>query len=345
MSTKFRMPAEWELHESTWLAWPHEPSDWPGRFEVIPAVYVELLKAITASEKVNLVLKNESMAAEAKSLLDRAEVDNYKIHLIDNDRCWMRDSAPTCVYTVDRKPHWISWKFNAWSRYDNFGKDQYVAAEVAKISGLAETKAVDSKTGNPVVLEGGAIDSDGEGTLLVTEECLMSSEQQRNSGFEKQDYERVFAEYLGTKTCIWLGQGIPGDDTHGHIDGVCRFVAPGKVVLCGPRRGDSSYKKIFEDNVKRLSAVKDAKGRTLEIVEIPLPSELRYDGYVLPASYANFLIGNKAVFIPIFQDACDEEVLNIFAELFPGRKIVGINCKDFILGLGAIHCITQPQFA
>ena len=340
---KFRMPAEWELHDSTWLAWPHEKSDWPGRFDVIPAVYVEILKALTESEKVNLIVKNVNQLLEAKDLLDRAEVGNYQFHIIENDRCWMRDSAPTCVYTLEGNTQWVSWKFNAWSKYNNFGKDQFVASKVAAISEIEEIKAEDS--GKPVVLEGGAIDADGEGTLLVTEECLMSEEQQRNPGFKKEDYERVFARYLGTRKTIWLGQGIPGDDTHGHIDGVCRFVAPHKVVLCGPRRSEDSYRKVFEDNLKRLSEAKDAHNRSIEVVEIPLPDEIIHDGYVLPASYANFLIANTAVLVPIFKDNCDEEVLEIFAGLFPGRKIVGINCRDFILGLGAIHCITQPQFA
>lgn len=336
------MPAEWEPHDSTWLAWPHEKSDWPGRFDVIPAVYVEVLKALTESEKVNLLVKDEQQAAEAKELLDLNEVDNYQFHVVDNDRCWLRDSAPTCVFTKAGNAQWISWKFNAWSKYNNFGKDQYVASAVAAISGLEETKALDSN--KHVVLEGGAIDSDGEGTLLVTEECLMSEEQQRNSGYSKEDYQRVFAEYLGTKVCIWLGKGIPGDDTHGHIDGVCRFVGPGKVVLCGPRKGDDSYRRVFEDNLSRLLNIKDARGRSLEVIEIPLPSELLHDGGVLPASYANFLIANSSVLVPVFEDPCDQEVLATFSELFPGRKIVGINCKDFILGLGAIHCISQPQF-
>ena len=334
------MPAEWEPHESTWLAWPHQESDWPGKIELIPDVYLEIIKELSLSEKVNLVCKDPELASQAKQKLNG--VSNYQIHIIDNDRSWLRDSAPTCVYDSDGKPQWVCWKFNAWSKYDNFGKDQFVANILAQISGLKEIRA--RYNNNDVVLEGGAIDSDGCATLLVTEECLLSQEQQRNSGFSKQDYEKVFKQYLGVKKTIWLGKGVAGDDTHGHIDGVCRFVAPGKVVLCGPRAGDDSYKEIFEDNVRRIKAEKDALGREIEIIEIPLPQEITHQGDVLPASYANFLIANKVVLIPIFQDPADEEVLGIFKSLFPNRKIVGINCKDFILGLGAIHCIAQPQF-
>ena len=194
--------------------------------------------------------------------------------------------------------------------------------------------------GKRVILEGGAIDSNGQGTLLVTEECLISKTQERNIGFKKEDYEEVFRKYLGIEKTIWLGKGVAGDDTHGHIDGVCRFVAPKKVVLCGPGEGRESYRGVFEDNVARIKKV----DQEIEIIEVPLPKEIKHEADILPASYANFLIANKVVLIPTFKDPADDKVLEIFKNLFPQRKIVGINCRDFILGLGAIHCITQPQF-
>ncbi len=338
----YRMPGEWEEHESTWLAWPHEESDWPGKFNKIEDVYIEILKELTKSEKVDLVLKDEALASRAKKKLDDSDIENYQIHIIDNDRSWLRDSAPTCVYDKDKNPLWLNWKFNAWSKYDNFSKDTLLNEKVVRASKL--NSLIAEHKGARVVLEGGAIDSDGQGTLLVTEECLISPTQERNPGFKKEDYEKVFKKYLGVEKTIWLGKGVAGDDTHGHIDGVCRFVAPAKVVLCGPRKRDESYREVFEDNLRRIKAQKDAKGREIEVIEIPLPQEIKDDGDILPASYTNFLIANKVVLIPIFKDPVDKQVLDIFKNLFPNRKIVGVDCRDFILGLGAIHCITQSQF-
>ncbi len=334
----YRMPAEWEKQDSIWMAWPHEESDWPGKFNLIPDVYLQILKELSPTQKVNLVLKDEDLATSVEGILKKANINNYQVHIIDNDRSWLRDSAPTCVYDSNEKPSWVNWKFNAWSKYENFSKDSLLNEKVVEASGLSSINA--EHNAKRVVLEGGAIDSNGQGALLVTEECLISPTQERNISFKKEDYEEVFKNYLGIKKTIWLGKGVAGDDTHGHIDGVCRFVGEKKVVLCGPREGGESYRDTFEDNVARIKKA-DSE---IEIIKIPLPQEIKHEGDILPASYANFLIANKVVLIPIFKDSADAEVLEIFKSLFPNRKIVGINCRDFILGLGAIHCITQPQF-
>ncbi|GMU24779.1 MAG: putative agmatine deiminase [Phycisphaerae bacterium] len=255
---------------------------------------------------------------------------------------WLRDSGPTGVRTPDGRIQLIHWGFNAWAKYDNFALDQRVPEFVQQITGH---ERIEPRTpdGRRIILEGGAIETDGEGTLLVTEECLLSDVQVRNPGLTRQDYERAFAEYLGISRTIWLGCGCAGDDTHGHIDDIARFVAPGVVALAyEPDPADENHASSV-DNLKRLQSATDAQGRRLNVIKLPMPRPVVFDGQRLPASYANFYIANGAVLVPTFNDAHDRHALNLLAEAFSDRQIIGIHAVDLVWGLGTLHCLTQQQ--
>lgn len=344
--SNYRMPAEWEPHSATWIAWPHEESDWPAKFEPIAWVYVEIVRGLISSEPVRIICASPEIEKTARYCLEISEVclDRVSFLVSANDRSWLRDSAPTGVVSNSEgnSPAWLGWKFNAWAKYDNYLSDASVPELVANFS-KRELIRPSWPDGSMVVLEGGAIDVDGEGTLLATEECLLSNVQERNPGFGREDYEQLFAQYLGIKKVIWLESGIEGDDTHGHIDDITRFVAPGVVVTVKDSNPGNKNFSILEKNISILKAESDAKGRKLKIVELPMPAPRVFDGQLLPASYANFYIANKCVIVPVFNDPMDRIALNTLAELFPNRDVIGIACQDLVLGLGTLHCLTQQE--
>jgi agmatine deiminase len=340
----FRMPAEWEPHDATWIAWPHEESDWPGKFEVVKWVYTEIVRALVPSEKVCIVCADQSVKEEVVHCLEISDVpmDNVSLLIAPNDRSWLRDSAPTAVISNEGKVNWLEWKFNAWAKYDNYLADQKIPEVVASFTDLERIKALTSD-GRHFVLEGGAIDVDGEGTLLATEECLLSSIQERNPGLGREDYEEIFQKYLGVSKVIWLKAGIVGDDTHGHIDDITRFVAPGVVVTVVEEDSSSENYQILQDNLKILENTRDGKGRDLKIITLPMPKARVFEGLLLPASYANFYIANTRVLVPVFNDPSDRIALQVLSEAFPDREVIGIACHDLVLGLGTLHCLTQQQ--
>lgn len=346
----YRMPAEWEPHSATWIAWPHEESDWPSKFEPIAWVYVEIVRALLTSEPVRIVCNSPDLEKYARYCLEISGIcfDRVSFVVAPNDRSWLRDSAPTGLVPKSVggnpacNPVWLGWKFNAWAKYENHLEDSKIPDVIAGFS-KRELLRPSWPDGSPVVLEGGAIDVDGEGTLLATEECLLSSIQERNPGFVREDYEQIFARYLGVEKVIWLESGIEGDDTHGHIDDITRFVAPGVVVTVKDSNPDSKNFSILEKNLSILKSSSDAKGRKLKILELPMPAPRVFDGQVLPASYANFYIANKCVIVPVFNDPMDRIALNTIAELFPDREVIGIACQDLVLGLGTLHCLTQQE--
>ena len=339
-----RMPAEWERHEATWISWPHHEPDWPGKLGPIPWVYAEIVRALHRHELVEILCKDEEVRESARMHLDAHAVDpaGYRFHLVPTDRVWLRDSAPTAVMRNDGSIELVAWRFNAWAKYDNYHADALVARAVHEVTGLPVVEATSADTGNRVVLEGGAIDTDGAGSLLVTEECLLSPIQERNPGLDRPGYERVFAEYLGTERVIWLGEGCLGDDTHGHIDDIARFVAPGVVALAFEEDPADENHRRSVDNHERLERA-GHKGDPLRIVKLPYPRAVIMNGERLPASYANFYIANGIVIVPTFNDRADRIALNTLAELFPTREVVGIHAVDLVWGLGTLHCLTQQQ--
>lgn len=338
----YRHPAEWEPHVATWLAWPHQEEDWPGKLGAIPWAYVEMVRKLTRFERVRLVVSGENVEAQARDALAKAHVDLSRIDFLSfpTDRGWMRDSAPSFVVGKEGVAI-VDWRFNGWAKYPNHLEDDRLPERIASWSKMP--RFVPTFRGERVVLEGGAIDLDGEGTLLTTEECLLSEIQQRNPGMSREDYERVFADYLGVRKVVWLNRGIVGDDTHGHIDDIARFVRPGVVVAAYETRTDDENHEPLAENFERLQSMTDAKGRKLEVVKLPMPAPVVFDDMRLPASYANFYIANGQVIVPTFNDPNDRVALGILAELFPDREVVGIHAVDLVWGLGTLHCLSHEE--
>ena len=351
-SQGYRMPAEWEPHAATWLAWPHEPSDWPGKFDAVPWVFAEVIKNLTLGEHVRLLVSGKRMQKEASQKLEKSQVDLRLVDFVEapTDRSWTRDFLPLFVVKAGRagkRPLGaVKFSFNGWARYDNFQRDEAAGLQVqarATTRGVTPFQAFVDGAAERLVLEGGAIDVDGEGTLLCTEECLLDGRQARNRALGKAGVERALREHLGAEKVLWLGRGIAGDDTAGHIDDFARFVAPGKIVLAAEKnRKDANYKPL-RDALDRLVGARDAQGRRVEVIPLPMPEPVVFDEQRLPASYANFYVGNSVVLVPTFNDPADATALGIISELFPGRRVVGIYSKDFVLGLGTIHCSTQQE--
>jgi agmatine deiminase len=348
-----RMPAEWEPHRATWLVWPSNREDWPHRFDAVPFAYLDIVRALATGEVVEVLCYSEEIRARAQHILNLAGLPEvkgsepstgYRFHTVQTDRGWIRDSGATAIYE-DHKLNWIKWTFNAWALYDDHKLDARVPSYMSRINGAPIIPALRPGTDQPFIMEGGAFDVDGQGTLITTEQCLLSVNQQvRNAGFSRKDYEDQFREYLGIEKVIWLGQGCAGlDDTNGHIDDVARFVAPGKVVLGVEDDPNDIAYGSSRDNLMRLRSATDALGRSLEVIELPIPTPLYWDGQRMAASYANFYIGNRTVLVPTFNDPNDCRALSILSDVFPDRDVVGIFCGDIIEGCGSIHCLTQQE--
>ncbi len=351
----YRMPAEWEPHEATWLAWPHEPSDWPGKFAAVPWVMAEIARHLQEGERLRLIVRSRAECRRAASVLAHSGVTARRVSFVvaPTDRSWTRDFLPIGV-TRDggagggrtrRKLAAVKWRFDGWARYPNHARDEAAGLRVARALGVPVflPEAVIRGRRTRVVLEGGAIDVDGEGTLLATEQCLLTGDRARNPGLGREATEAVLGEYLGARKVLWLGRGIAGDDTGGHVDDFARFVAPGRVVLAQERNGRDPNHRPLAEARERLSGARDARGRRVEVVPLPMPRPVVFAGERLPASYANFYIGTAAVLVPTFNDPADRVALGTLAELFPDREVVGIHSTDFVLGLGTIHCSTQQQ--
>jgi agmatine deiminase len=342
----YRMPAEWEPHEATWLAWPHNPEDWPGKFQAIPWIYAEIVRLLAAHEMVHILVENDRARRRAESILERAgaNLDRVSFHPWPTDRCWTRDSGPIFVRNAEGKVGITNWRFNAWAKYPDWHLDNEVPAHVAALLGLpAWEPSVQNENGTKCVLEGGSIDTNGAGLLLTTEECLLSEVQQRNPGVSRAQLEQVFHDFLGIDQVIWLNRGVVGDDTHGHVDDIARFVAPTMIVAAiEPDASDPNHAPLAE-NLSRLKAARTLDGKSFDLIELPLPRPVVFRGQRLPASYANFYIANGLVLVPTFHDPNDRVALNILSEVFPQREVIGIHAVDLVWGLGTLHCMTQQQ--
>ena len=337
------MPAEWDPHDATWIAWPHNLADWPGKFAPIPWVYCEIVRQLRRSETVRILVDDAAGEKRARAALRKAAVplDGVALHRIRTDRVWARDFGPMFALAGDGSARVVDWRFNAWAKYDDWKHDDRVAGRAAKALGVPVVSPLHD--GRRLVLEGGSIDVDGAGLLLTTEECLLSTTQERNPGLSRADYEEAFRAYLGVRKVLWLGEGIVGDDTHGHVDDITRFVGPRTIVTAiEPDPTDPNHAKL-EDNRRRLSRMTDLRGRPFDVVPLPMPAPVVFGGRRLPASYANFYVGNRVVLVPTFNDPRDRVALDTLARLFPGRDVVGIHAVDLVWGLGTLHCLTQQQ--
>ena len=327
----YRMPAEWEPHEATWIAWPHNRTDWPGRFAPIPWVYAEIVRKLARVEKVRILVERDR-EQDARHILRKAGADPDAVEFFrcSTNRGWIRDYGPIFVKHARQGAAMVNWRFNAWAKYDDWKRDNAVPAFLARRLRIRSWEP-------GLVLEGGSVEVNGRGRLLTTEECLLSPVQARNPELSRTEIERALGDYLGATEILWLGRGIVGDDTHGHIDDLARFVDPDTVAaVCERDRGDANYEPL-RDNLRRL------RGYGLRVIELPMPEPLIFDGRRLPASYANFYIANRLVLAPTFNDPNDRRALAALARAFPDREVAGINCTDLIWGLGAIHCMTQQQ--
>ncbi|WP_445747741.1 agmatine deiminase family protein [Polaribacter sp.] len=336
-----RFPAEWENQEGILLCFPYNGNDWPGKYGAIQWAFVEFIKKITAVETVFLVVADEKLQEKVTEMLLMAHVPIEKVSFIQHktNRSWMRDSGPIIVQNGTRREA-INFNFNGWAKYKNYQLDKFVPSKVASHLNIPLTQA--TYKGKPVILEGGAIDVNGKGTLLTSEECLLHPTiQVRNPNFTKQDYEAIFKEYLGVTNVIWLGDGIVGDDTHGHIDDLCRFVDEKTIITVVETDTKNANYAALQDNLKRLEKSVLEDGSKPTIITLPMPKTVEFDGLVIPASYANFLIINKIVLVPTFNDANDRIALNIIANCFPDREIIGISAIDLIWGFGTLHCLSQ----
>jgi agmatine deiminase len=342
----FRMPAEWERHDATWLGWPHNASDWPGKLQVIPWVYAEIVRKLTPGELVRILVNSALHERAARRVLGRTGVDLSRVEFLrfPTNRGWTRDFGPLFVRRPAPRPALaiVRFRFNGWAKYRDWAKDDRIPERAAPRLKLPLFRARAGR--RDVVLEGGSIDANGRGTFLTTEECLLDPVVQvRNPGLSRAELEVVLKDQLGAVNVLWLGKGIAGDDTHGHVDDVCRFVKPRTVVLCRERDAADANHRPLAENRERLAGMRLEDGSKLEVVELPMPAPLSFAGQRLPASYANFYIGNAAVLVPTFNDPQDRVALGTLAELFPDRPVVGIHAVDLVWGLGTLHCLTQQQ--
>jgi agmatine deiminase len=341
-----RMPGEWERHRATWIAWPHHEPDWPGKLGPIPWVYAEIARVIADHEPVEILCHSEGVRSSAQDALAAHGVraDRVRLHVVPTDRVWLRDSAPTGVHDASGNVVLVNWAFNGWAKYDNYERDLQIGSAIERITGLPRVAPTRADTGGRVVLEGGGIEANGDGLLLVTEEWLLSDVQVRNPGLGRADYEAIFAEWLGIRKTIWLGEGCVGDDTHGHIDDIARFVGRDTIVLAVEQDPSDDNHERSIDNLRRLERLEGASGvGPLRVVTLPFPRPVIMQGERLPASYANFYIANGVVLVPTFNDPNDRIALNTLAELMPSHRIVGIHAVDLVWGLGTLHCLTQQE--
>ena len=342
------MPAEWEPHAGTWIAWPHARDNWPGRFESIPFAYGEIVRHLALQEPVRIIVGSAAREARARQLLEGNGVDLARVRFFrwPTDRSWVRDSGPIFLRRPASSGELPSrgvtdWRFNAWAKYENWRRDDRLPSRIAREVDLPRWRP--RIRGERVVLEGGAIDVNGAGTLLATEECLLGEVQPRNAGMSREEIERVLSDYLGVDRVLWLARGIVGDDTHGHIDDVARFVGERTIVAAREADPNDPNHPILEENLTRLRAASGPEGRPYEVVELPMPAPIAYSGQRVPASYLNFYLANGIVLVPTFNDPADRVALTTLAGLFPDRTVRGIHCGDLIWGLGTIHCLTQQE--
>jgi agmatine deiminase len=345
-SLGYRLPAEWEPHEATWIGWPHNLTDWPGRFTPIPWVYSEIVRKLTPAENVRILIQSKAHEARARKILLRSGVDLARVEFFrfPTDRSWTRDFGPIFLKRSEPQEQIaiVRFRFNAWAKYPEWRKDDAIPGRAARALKVPLLPA--SVAGRDFVLEGGSIDVNGRGTLLATEECLLDPEVQvRNPGFSKEGIEAGLRQNLGVQNILWLGRGIAGDDTHGHVDDLCRFVNPGTVVLCNEENSADPNYAVLQENRERLEGMCLEDGSRVEVVLLPMPNPIYFEGQRLPASYANFYIANAAVLVPTFNDPKDRIALGTLAELFTDRPVIGIHAVDLVWGLGTLHCLTQQQ--
>ena len=335
----YRFPAEWEPQRATWLSWPHKEESWPGRFEPIPGVFTEIVKILASFQHVNINVIDRTMHDDVMKRLTEAGVDpeRFTLYPIPTDDAWCRDHGPAFVVKpgAEEPLAVIDWGYNAWGgKYPPYDQDDAVPSKVAEYRRLPLFYP-------GIVMEGGAIDVNGEGCLLTSTSCLLNPN--RNPHLSQAQIEWYLREYYNVEKILWVDEGIAGDDTDGHIDDSARFVNPSTIVaVVEENREDENYLPL-QKNLAQLKAMTDLAGNPFRIVELPMPRPFEFDGQRVPASYANFLIASGVVLVPTFRDPNDAVALAVLADVFPGRRVIGIDCYELVWGLGTIHCISQQE--
>jgi agmatine deiminase len=341
--SRYFMPPEWAFHKATWLSWPHRLKTWPGKFEPVPAVFVEIASWLSSSEEVHINVLDEVMERQVRALFRNAhhpqlQMDRLFFHRIPTNDAWCRDHGPNYVFRQQegiREKIILNWEFNAWGeKYANYHEDNDVPVKIAALQQLPLVSPA-------MILEGGSIDVNGKGLVLTSEACLLNPN--RNPTLSREQIEQNLRQYLGIEKVLWLGDGIVGDDTDGHVDDMARFVNETTVVIAVEEEPTDVNYEALQENYKRLKTYTDISGNPLNVVKLPMPSPLSFEDFRLPASYANFYIANTIVLVPTYNCPQDQRALEILQELFPGRKVIGIDCTDLVWGLGSIHCITHEE--
>ena len=341
-NSKFRLPAEWEEHEAVFLAWPNIEEDPSGKFLTVAWSFAELVRVLSSYELVRVLCDSEaSCEIAARAIALAGATGRFELHAAPHTHCWIRDTGPTGVIFEDGEPAWIEWGFSRWGRSESKGCEGGFAEDVSRVSGKRLFQA--AVNGEPLALEGGVFDGDGEGTLLASEECLLSGANVRNAGMSRENYEAAFATFLGVEKTLWIKGRFPGDDTGGHLDFFARWVGPYTVALVRPGSEEDEKELCFRENLNVLSQASDAKGRKIEVITLPMPDPSFFSGERLPASYANFYFANGCLLVPLFNDRHDLEALNTLAAALPGRTVQGVFMRDLLVGGGAVHCLTQQQ--
>ncbi len=344
----YRMPGEWEKQKSVWIVWPYNKKDWPGLFHKIPKVISEIVCNLSINQTVNLIIRNNKDKVKVKKKLNefKNKLSNIKFHLIQTNRIWIRDSGPLfLINNKTRKKIILNFTFNGWSKYNDHQKDNRINNKIAKLIKVKKIEPTIKVKNNlkKIILEGGAIDVNGQGSILLTRECLLSKIQQRNPGVSKSNLENALSKYFNLKNFIWLNKGIKGDDTHGHVDDISRFVSTNTIMTAIEKNKKDKNFVNLKKNLQILKRSRDIHGKKFRIIQIPMPKPIYIDKVKVPASYLNFYIANKIVLLPIFNDKSDAKVFLIFKKFFKKRKIIPIDCSKLIWGFGAIHCMTQQE--
>jgi agmatine deiminase len=341
------MPAEWHRHEATWFTWPKDPITWPDRVPQVREIFLRMIEVLAEHEIVNLLVDDEEAAAEVRGRMAGSPMglhaQNVRLHLVPTVDSWIRDYGPNFLVHDDGRVAFNDFGFNAWGgKYETLMADTRVPKLLEPIIGLPRFERED------VVLEGGSIEVNGAGVVMTTEQCLLNGN--RNPQFDRAEIERMLCDYLGVRNVLWLGEGVAGDDTDGHIDDIARFTDASTIVCASEEDPTDVNYHILADNVRRLELARDANGQPYRVVTLPMPGQVMADAEEpdgeavrLPASYANFYIANNVVLLPVFGHANDQRAVDILQPLFPGRRVVPINCEPLVWGMGAIHCVSQQQ--
>jgi agmatine deiminase len=336
-SLGFRMPPEWHPHEATWLSWPKDPQTWPDRVPQVETIFLRMIEVLAEHERVELLVDDEATEARVRSRMTWPQASKVRFNRLATVDSWIRDYGPNFLVGGPSSSElaYNDWGFNAWGgKYETLMADDRVPKALAPVLGVRRFEP-------GLVLEGGSIDVNGAGVVMTTEQCLLNAN--RNPDRTRGDIERALCEYLGVESVLWLGEGVAGDDTDGHIDDIARFVSPTTIVTVVEEDPADVNHRPLEDNLRRLQLARDPQARAYDIVRLPMPGPVLAEGEPLPASYANFYVANGVVLLPVYGQANDERAVDTLQRLFPDRRVVPIDCEPLVWGMGAIHCVTQQQ--